>query len=135
VTETSLSTYSDKAGGAIPGLVWSYAQTLYLPAPYTSLPTNWYVGPDLSDYVEIAVAVEEPDVLSGLSAGQTNRGTLGITAVVNSTSLVLGDTAQGLPQVNPFKARYSPGASTGARRGPTAASRASFRSTGSSPAP
>jgi hypothetical protein len=109
VTETSLSTYSDKAGGAIPGLVWSYAQTLYLPAPYTSLPTNWYVGPDLSDYVEIAVAVEEPDVLSGLSAGQTNRGTLGITAVVNSTSLVLGDTAQGLPQVNPFKARYSPG--------------------------
>ncbi|MGC9169546.1 MAG: hypothetical protein ACP5HD_02225 [Thermoproteus sp.] len=81
---------------------------MYLPAPYRSLPTDWYLGPSLDDYVEISVAVKEPSVLSGLSVGQINEGALGISAVVNSTSLVFGDVARGLPQNNPFRTRYSP---------------------------
>lgn len=101
------TTYSVSDGGPIDN-AWSNSWVLDLAAPYPSLPTTWFQGPDVSDSIYISVNVKEPRTLSGFTVGQINEGYLGVKAEVNSTDLVLGDDAQGLPQDNPFKASYSP---------------------------
>lgn len=107
IKSSSLSTYSISVAEPITQ-TWAEAWTFSIPGPYTSLPATWYQGPDVSDQMYVEVGVTEPTTLSGLSAGRTNSGPLGVKVPVASTTLVLGDDARGLPQGSPFTTRYSP---------------------------
>lgn len=90
---------------------------LDIPAPYSALPTDYYDAPDAGLGITFTLNFTEPTVLSGLRAGDINKGRYGVSVPISSSdvALVVGDYAKVAAPFNPFKSWATGGMTAGAR--------------------